>query len=231
MSSPQLTPYFAAKLFAAYYNSPAYLDGKTIGILGTVIDNIVHFGTEGWKLKLWPIQKLQPEHARRILEMEKEMDFTGYDIKVVNYPDDSFLTITALLGGVPLFAYDMTYGNKGKFTTSQMEYLRGFHYDMGFSWIGSLIEAGLAVDASLLKEGPFWASAPSPRNFRHDYLDGLALLEKYAAAAQSPEHIGILNALIGAEIGGNTAELFFGMGDIIRKLRRDSDNENQRINN
>lgn len=242
MKDPQqFSPYFVAKCFAAYYNSPAYLNGKTIGVLGTVIDNIHHFGPEGWKLKLWPITKLQPEHARRILEMRIGHTLELCDITVTQMetaPENSnrympAIHLKAVYEGETIIETEqfIWHGNDFAFNQQETDYLRGTHHDVGFSHLHSLIEADLAVDASLLGEGPLWAQDKRPRTFRHDYLDGIALLAKYATAHQSTEHIGILNALFGAELGGKTAALFLGMADIIHKLRKDSDNEHQRINN
>jgi hypothetical protein len=227
MKQPQqFSPYFIAKCYAAYYNSPAYMDGKTTGVLGVMLDDIIHFGPNGWKLKLWPVNKIQPEHAQRILEMRSGINLAGCRIDVTDIPLEGYVVMTANMNNVHIASENLYYRNKPLFSNEESAYFRGFHYDIGFSYLHSLIEADLAVDASLLNEGPFWAQAQAPLTFRQEYINGLQLL-----AHQSPEHIGILNALIGAELGKNTLELFHGMSDIIHKLRRDSDEENKRINN
>lgn len=233
MKQPQnFSPYFIAKCYAAYYNSPAYLDGKTTGVLGVMLDDIIHFGPNGWKLKLWPIHKLQPDHARMILEQRSGKKLNGYTIAIDVVESVHTIVISAHPPtGAELVIDNLNYGPGATFAIAEVEFFRGFHYDIGFSYLHSLIEADLAVDASLLNEGPFWAAAKAPLTFRQEYINGLQLLARYAMAHQSVEHIGIINALIGAEMGGNTLELFHGMADIIKKLRKDSDNEHQRINN
>lgn len=231
MKEPRHSPYFIAKCFAAYYNSPAYMAGKTVGVLGVMLDDIIHFGFNGWRLKLWPINKIHPEHAQRIIEIRKGIPLEGCTMQVTDCPEEGYVAMTATYNGELIIEQLFYKGDKAKYSTAESEFLRGFHYDIGFSYLNSLIDAELAVDASLLNEGPFWAQAHAPLTFRQEYLNGLQLLARYAMAHRSAEHIGILNALIGAEMGNNTLELFHGMADIIHKLRKDSDNENQRINN
>ncbi len=226
----EFSNHFLAKCFSSYFGAAMYKDKITAPITGTVIDGISHFGLVGWQIKLMPLSCITKEHAQRILEIRTGKDLDGWNIDLTRRPDQ--VTVVASQNGVgPIFDY-INFKDTPIISAQESEYLKGHGYDVGFSYVPSLIFAKIGFDASTLPEPRgAWNRTVIAQDWHRVMLDNLKFCSNLAIENKSPEHIGAINALIAAEQLGQMLPFAVSLEPMVSKMMKFVDTKIQSTQN
>ena len=223
--------FLLAKCYAAYFGSAIYKDHTTTGISGNIIDSVMRFGNDGWQIKLRRLSAIAPEHALRLLEIRTGKDLTGATMQITNI-DDGYVVIAAVIDGQVRANDRLYYRNRPLSTEADRQYLIGEGYDMGFSYIESLIEDGIAIDADTLAEPhKYWNKSRVERGLRDEVLANLTYCLNLAISAGVPPAIGLLSFLVATFQLKKELEIFQKIGPVVLELKEESDKGFQAANN
>lgn len=222
--------FLLAKCFAAYYGSAIYKDGVSTGISGNIIDSIMRFGNDGWQIKLKRLSSIEPEHAQRLLEIRTGLDLTGCKTECTDC--ESYVVMAAIKDSEVIATDRLYYQFLTILSDADRQYLLGEGYDMGYSYIPSLIEDGIGIDVSdTTAAGKLSQKTKVERTIREEVLANLKYCSNLAISSNEPAPVGLINLVIAAIELHKEKEILLDMGPIIQRLKKDADTGYQAANN